>query len=170
MLEIGGLVVRLDSGFDLDQQYEYLGGESVMRAMSGRGIKQQTWSKLRVTTSGSGWAPAALDSLDYSAQMTLKCIVPIGVFANPATRQATLPAARRSDASHEPFAWAYTSSGRVPTPVVLVGDTATCDAVAGAQAYQVMYYPSLVVYAMRPRHSGSLGEASYAWELICEEV
>lgn len=169
MLEIGGLVIHAECGFDIDQAYEYLGGESVMRAMNGRAIKQQTWSKLRVVTSGSGWAPACLDSLDYAAQMVLKCVIPTGIFSN-ASRQAILPAGRRSDAEHFPFAWAYTPSGRVMTPISISGNVVTCDAVPGAISYQVMYYPQITVYAMRPTHSGNSGDASYAWKLVCEEV
>jgi hypothetical protein len=88
-----------------------------------------------------------------------------------ATRQATLPAARRSDSGFTPFATALLDGNRaVSTPVSLVGNVATCTAVTDAVAYRVNYYPAPTVWLMRPSESGSQSDASYRWELIAEEV
>lgn len=168
-LQIGSVVIYDLEALDLDQQYELIGGETIQRAVSGAGLKQMTWSKLRVTTSGSGWLPPALDGLDTSVQMTLRCGIPR---ANPCVGLvATLPAARRADAGHLPYATAILASGQaVRTAVALVGNTATVTAVAGAVDYRVYYYPELTVWAFRPNISGNRSEATHRWELICEEV
>jgi len=169
--QLGTITLPVVAGFDLDQSYENIGGESIFRTLSGRGIKQMTYAKLRVSTSGAGWIPSGLEALDYTAQMTLKCIVPKGIGATFATRQATLPAGRRSDSGFTPFGTAIMSDGRhVSTAATLAGNVATLDAVSGAVAYQANYYPSLTVWAMRPSGSGSLTDASYRWEIVCEEV
>lgn len=169
--QLGAFVMPLVAGFDVDQSYENIGGESIFRAISGTGIKQMTYSKTRVKTSGSGWIPSGLEALDYSAQMVLKCIVPKGVPAVFATRQATLPAARRSDTGFVPFGTAIFADGRhVTTPATMAGNVATLTAVTGAVAYQVNYFPQLTVWAMKPNGSGTLSDASYQWELIAEEV
>ena len=169
--QLGAITLPVVAGFDLDQSYEQIGGEAIFRASSGRGIKQATWSKLRITTSGTGWIPSGLEALDYTAQMTLKCIVPKGISAVLATRQATLPTGRRSDSGFIPFGTAILSDGRhVSTPATMAGHVATLDAVAGAVAYQANYYPELTVWAMRPETSGNLSDASYQWQITCEEV
>ena len=74
--EIGSIVLHDIQSLDLEQAYEPLGGEAILRAVSGLGLKQATWSKLRETTSGSGWMPPSLAALDTTAQQTLKCAVP----------------------------------------------------------------------------------------------
>lgn len=170
-LSIGSLSIPLLAALEIDQQYQPIGGETILRAVSGRGIKQMTYQRLRITTSGSGWLPPGLHALDYAAQHVLSCVVPRGLAADFATRQATLPAARRSDSGFTPFATALLAGGRaVSTPVVMAGNVATCDAVAGALAYQIKYYPAPTVWLMRPNESGNQADASYRWELIAEEV
>lgn len=170
-LKIGALEIPLLAALEIEQNYEPIGGESIFRTISGAGLKQMTWQRQRVVTSGSGWLPAGLDTLDTSAQMTLACIVPRTVPAVFATRQATLPAARRSDAGHLPWGIALLADGSpVATTASLAGNVATLAAVTGAVAYQAMYLPALTVWMQRPTDSGNRGDASYRWELVCEEV
>lgn len=170
-LKIGALSIPTLAALELAQEYPHLDPESIFRTVSGSGIKQMTWRKQRIVTSGSGWLPAGLDTLDTSAQMTLSCIVPRAVPADFATRQATLPAARRSDAGHTPWGAAFMASGQsVSTPATMAGDVATLDAVTGAVAYQAMYLPEFTVWPMRPTERGNRGDASYTWELVCEQV
>lgn len=170
-LEIGSLVIPGIAGIEIDQQYVPLGGETILRAVSGRGIKQMTYQKLRIVTSGQGWLPSSLETLDYAAQHVIKCVVPRGMVANFATRQATLPAARRSDTGYTPFGTALLAGGQaVDTAVTMAGDVATCAAVSGAVSYHVSYFPAPTVYLLRPQASGSLADASYRWELTAEEV
>ena len=169
-LKIDAFELPALAGLRVDQSYELIGGEAVLRAMSGAGLKQETWRKLRVTTSGSGWIPAGLESLDTTVTHIVGCVVPRRAQAVFATRQATLPAGRRSDAGHLPYGMAFLPSGDfVRVGATLVGNVATVEAVAGAVAYAVGYYPQITAWLMRPAASGSPSEASHDWEIVFEE-
>lgn len=167
VLKIGSFELPVYASFDASQRYEPIGGEEILRAVSGRGIPQRTWRKTRVVTSGGGWVPSGLQSLDFDAQHAVACIVPETIPANPITRQATLPATRRADVGHVPYGLAQMPGGQtVAAAVTLAGNVATVDAVAGATAYQVGYYPLLTCWLRRPTRSGP----DNRWELIAEEV
>lgn len=170
-LKIGSLEIPLLAALEIEQTYEPIGGETIFRPISGTGLKQSTWSRTRITTSGSGWMPAGLDSLDVTEQLVLSCVVPRTVPVEFGTRQASLPAARRSDDGCAPWGVAIMPDGSaVQTSVSLVGNVATLSAVIGAVAYQAMYLPQLTVWAMRPTDGGTRSDASYTWQIICEEV
>lgn len=170
-LLVDGMILPQISALDVEQQYEMLATETILRAVNGRGIKQMTYGKLRVTTSGSGWLPLGLDGIDYSITHVLGCVTPKRVPANFAARAAILPAARRSDSGFTPFGTALVGGGQaISTPVTMVGNVATCAAVAGAIDYMVSYYPAPTVWLMRPHESGNQADASYRWELVAEEV
>lgn len=170
-LKIDAYELPILAGLQIQQSYELIGGEAVLRAMSGAGLKQETWKKLRVTTSGSGWIPGGLDSLDTAVTHVVGCIVPRVVPAVFVTRQATLPAARRSDAGHVPYGLAIMSDGQAAlAAVTLAGNVATVAAVSGAVAYAVGYYPQITAWLMRPAIAGSPSEASHDWEIVFEEV
>lgn len=172
ILKIGSIDLPLVSGLDIEQTYEPIGGETVLRTLGGAGIKQTTWQKLRTTISGSGWIPAGLASLDTTAQQVIGCIVPRAVPCVFATRQATLPVARRSDAGHIPWGFAIMADNTVfTTTASLSTNVATVDAVSGAVAYQAVYLPSLTCWlTRRVSDSGNRSEASYRWEIVAEEV
>lgn len=162
---IGSFVLPAYASLDLEQEYSPIGPESLRRYMSGRALKQMTYERTRITTSGNGWVPSGLQTLNYRAQHLLKCVRPETVPAAMPSRQTTLPVGRRSDPGHLPFALAQLDSGEtVRASVSLVGDLATVDARPGAVAYQVGYYPQFTVYLMRPTRRGN------AWELVAEEV
>lgn len=155
------------AGFDINQRYEPLGGEGILRAVSGRGIKQSTWQKTRITTSGNGWVPDGIQSLDFNAQHALACIVAETVPAVFSTRQATLPTTRRTDTGHIPFGLAQLADGQtVESPASVAANVATVTAVSGAVAYQVGYYPLLTCWINRPTRSGP----EHSWEFVAEEV
>lgn len=169
--EIGSLVVRTIAGFDLQQSYEDIGPEALLRTVSGRGIKQTTYSKLRIVTSGNGWMPAGLQTLDRTQQHVVKCIQPRTVPAVFATRQATLPAGRRSDADATPWGYAIKADGSAVTSAVsMAGNVATVAAVADAVAYAVAYLPQVTCWINPPMDSGDMSAATYRWELVAEEV
>lgn len=171
ILKIGALSIPTVAALELSQEYPHLDPESIFRTVDGTGIKQMTWSKQRIVTSGSGWLPAGLDTLDTSAQMVLSCIAPRAVPANFSTRQATLPVKRRSDSGHVPWGVALMADGSpVYTAASMAGNVATLTAVTGAVAYQALYLPEYTVWAMRPTESGNRGDATYQWQLTCEEV
>lgn len=172
ILKIGSFDLPLLAALDIDQSYEPIGGEAISRAIGGLGIKQTTWKKWRTTISGSGWIPAGLDSLDPAAQLVIGCIVPRAVPCVFATRQATLPAARRNDSGHLPWGQALLADGSlVTTTASLAGDVATVASVPGAVAYRALYLPSLTCWLThRPTDSGNRSDASYRWEIVAEEV
>jgi len=170
-LKIGALDLPLLAALEIDQSYEPLGGEGIFRTVNGSGLKQQTWKKTRITTSGSGWLPAGLESLDTALSVVMSCIVPRLVPAVFATRQATLPAARRSDSGHTPWGIALMANGSaVNTTATLVGDVATLTAVTNAVAYKALYLPQFTVWLMRPTDNGALATADYRWQIVAEEV
>lgn len=170
-LKIGSLEIPLLAALEIEQSYDPLGGESIFRTISGNGLGQSTWKRCKITTSGSGWLPAGLSALDTTQKMTLSCVVPEDVVADPVTRQAVLPATRRSDAGCQPWGLAIMPSGEaVHTSVVVVDNVATLGAVANAEAYVAMYFPEYLVLASRPTRSGTRSDASYTWQIICEEV
>lgn len=169
-LKLGSLVIPLRAGLDIEQTYTLIGGETTLRTIDGTGIKQETWKKLRTTISGSGWLPAGISALDTTASMAVACITPQGIVAD-ASRQAILPAARRSDAGHTPWAFALLPHGELAnTPMTLVGNLATADAYAGAEGYLIQYYPQPTCWVQRPVESGNRADATYRWEITAEEV
>ena len=171
ILKFGTLEIPLLAALDIEQTYPPIGGEALLRTVSGAGIKQMTWRKTRIVTTGSGWLPAGLDTLDTSAALAMACVVPRTVPAVFATRQATLPAARRADAGHLPWGVAVMPDNSViVTPATMAGNVATLDAVANAVSYKALYLPLITCWAMRPTDSGTPGDASYRWEITAEEA
>lgn len=169
-LQIDNLTIGLYAGHELVQSYESIGPESIRRAVSGRGIKQMTYDKLRISTTGRGWIPAGLAQLNYAVTHILRCIKPRRLDADFATRQITLPATRRSDSGYLPFGYAFMPDGSVRTSgVSLIGNVATVDAVSGAVAYAVGYFPQVTAYLTRPKESLDTAGGAYSWELIAEE-
>lgn len=170
-LKIGTFTLPVLAGLDIDQSYELIGGEAVFRTLAGTGLKQATWKKLKTTIGGSGWVPAGLEAIDTNSQQVVSCVVPRRVPAVFATRQATLPAARRSDAGHLPYGLATLADGQmVQAAATLAGDVATVAAVAGAVDYAVGYFPQITAWVQRPATGGAPNEASHRWEIVAEEV
>lgn len=167
-LTVNGLRMPLRIGAEIQQTYEEFGGFSLLRLGAGAGVVQQTWRKLRTSLSASGIAPPGLAAIDWSAPVTLGCAA--GRSIQAASNVITIPPARRTDAP--PYGWAVTPSGLLqPTPVTLAGNVATLAPVAGAVAYQVVWYPLLSVYAMEGvRVSYDAAGAVASWELVCEEA
>lgn len=169
-LKIGSLEIPARGALDLSQTYETLGGDAILRVITGAGIKQSTWSKLRTVISGRGWLPAGLATLDTTTQQAIACVVPRSVTCN-GSLQATLPAGRRADAGYTPWAAALMPDGGVVgTPVSFAVNLGTVTPVTNAIGYQILYYPLITCWVSRPTESGELGDASYGWELVAEEA
>lgn len=167
LLKIGGFELPAYASFDLTQRYEPIGGETILRAISGRGILQRTWRRTRVVTSGSGWVPSGIQSLDFDTQHEIACIAPETVPADFVTRQVGLSGIWRNDAGHVPYGLAQLPSGQtVAAGVTMNGEVATVGAVADAVAYHVGFYPVLTCWLLRPTRSGP----DHSWELVAEEV
>ena len=75
-LKIGTLEIPVRSAIDADQSYTEIGGETVLRTISGAGIRQETWKRIRTTINGSGWLPAGLAAIDTTVSVDVACIAP----------------------------------------------------------------------------------------------
>ena len=170
MTKVGSVEIPVRGALDIETAFEWLGGETILRTVSGAGIKQETWRKLRITISGSGWIPAGLDAIDSSQQQVVACGLPVAINCD-SSRQATLPTTRRNDTGYAPWAWALLPDASIQeTPVAIVANVATADAVVGAVGYQVLYFPQITAWISRPTSSGDQAQATYRWELIAEQV
>jgi len=167
---IGTIEIPLRSALDCETAYEWIGGETILRTISGAGIRQETWKRLRATVTGSGWLPPGLAAVDTTQQHVVAFAAVVAVTCN-GSRQATLPAGRRSDSGHEPYAVALFADGsQLPTPVAILANVATADAVSRAVGYQVLYYPQITAWVSRSPLSQDHAGASWRWDLIIEEV
>jgi hypothetical protein len=171
-LMINGVVVALESSESLSQRYGWVGGFTNDRMMDGSLDGQQTWRKRSTTITGAGWIPPALEGIDWSAPVTVDCVQQVAI--NSPAAVIVLPTARRADVA--PFAFAVmadvvTPHGQlVPTPSSLAGDVLTITPVAGALAYQAVYYPRLVCRSAGQTLDQQINEMRHGFELVLEEV
>lgn len=167
-LKIGSVEFALHT-FPVSQEYRPLGvGSQGLRMLSGTAIKQTHFSKLATRISGSGWAPAALAGMDWSASFSISCIEPRSIHS--ASNVATMPTARRSDFTGSVLARAVVAGLLVDTPVVVVTNTATATAVSGATSYQFLYWPTMTCFSDGPTESVDVEQGVYSWTIDAEEV
>ncbi|ODU49076.1 MAG: hypothetical protein ABS92_06795 [Thiobacillus sp. SCN 63-374] len=165
--ELGGLVIPVQAAGDISQTFETIGGFTLHRMLNGAGVPQSHWRKLKTTITGSGWTPPGLAGLDYDATHVLKSVAARSLQATG--NVITVPAARRTDTGYAPTGYAIVDGRYVPTPLVLVTNTATLAAVAGAQGYGVRYWPQITVYARFSDDNRPSG-ASWNWRIEAEEI
>lgn len=166
-LKIGTLVIPVTASISISQSYETIGGVSRLRMMSGAGIAQKHWTRLRTSISGSGIMPEGLADLDPALSYSVACVARRAVSSS--TNSITLPATRRTDTGYEPRGMALVGNGLVPTALTLAGNVATLTPVSGAVQYRVEYYPQFVAFC---DVSGSTDAraADYGWTIVAEEV
>lgn len=170
-LIIAGVEIPLEA-FPASQEYARLDeGRAVHTMLNGAALVQTHFDKLVTRISGEGWAPSALDGVDWGVPVEISCIKPRCVVSN--TVSALLPAARRSDLSPLPsvFAMAVVAGELVPTTVSMAGHLATAAAVPSATSYRFCYYPKLNFVAPQGvTESLSLGGATYSWSIEAREA
>lgn len=174
-LEIDGVRVPTEAVLEFEQEYTDLAGVSFERLADGAGVVRSTWSgKLATRLRGEGWAPSALENLALGTTHVMRCIMPRQVAG--AGLSITLPAARRSDAGHEPIGLAAVGDALIETPItnladILSGasDAATLTAVAGADGYRVQYWPEITA-VITSNTSRGRSRAVYDWALEAEQV
>ena len=166
-LTINGLAMPLRIGAEIEQTYEDFGAFTLLRLGNGAAVPQQAWRRTRTSLSARGIAPPGLSEIDWMAPITLGCVAARSI--QSAARVITVPAARRTDAA--PYGWAITAAGLLqPTPVTLAGHVATLEAVPGAAAYQVAWYPLLTGYAPAGVSvSFDAAGAAASWQIVFEE-
>ncbi|QDF95204.1 hypothetical protein CJ010_00865 [Azoarcus sp. DD4] len=165
-LVINGIAFPVRAAGRITQTYAPLGGFATRRTASGRLIAQETWRRISTQISAEGLIPAALDSIDWSGELTIACVATRA--RQSATPSITLPAARRTDAA--PYGFGLVGHQLVPTAVSMAGDVATLAAVAGASAYTVLYYPLLVMRSAGPQEQYDAAGAVAGFNLSAEEI
>lgn len=166
--EVGGIEIPVFSVIDFNQSYEVIGGSSLLRMLDGAAVKQNQWSKIRTTISGSGSIPPGLEGLDYTTSKTLKCAGKKSI--SSLSNVIVLPAARRSDTPHLPRGFAMVDRLLVATSISISTNTATLGVVSGADFYTVHYWPQITVFVQPPRESHDVNGAVINWSLEAEET
>lgn len=78
-LKIAGYELSPIALLDFDQQIEPFGGSTTRRLSNGAAFKMTGWRKHRISLSASGWVPAALNGVDYSAPFEVELPLPIAL-------------------------------------------------------------------------------------------
>lgn len=164
-LIIGGRVLSLEARLQaFSQQYEPLTARSILRSANGSAHIQQRWSRLKTTLSGSGWVPAGLADLPTAEPLELHCAA--ARMLQAAGPQIGLPAFRTDI---PPVGYALRQGHRVPVQMNVQNGIALLTPLAGADAYEVAFWPILNVFA-EYHDSGDIRNSSYSWSLSCEEI
>jgi hypothetical protein len=129
-------------------------------------FKQTLYRKRNFTISGQGFVPLALAGFDWESSFTLYGIKPTMVADSD--NVVNLPTARRTDIPY--LAFALVSGVQIETGVNVVGDVATCVAVAGATRYYVQYFPTYNVKGEPPEDTFDEEEGEFVWSLDLKEV
>jgi hypothetical protein len=172
-LIVGGIEIPVYALIDaFAQDYEEIAAIAGLRMSDGSLIIQRAWPasgnyKLRTTISGGGSLPAPLDGLDRGSAHEISCAESRAI--GSASNIITLPTGRRSDTGHTPQGYALVSGELVSTPLTIGGNVATLTTVAGAQHYQVRYWPKFSGMITH-RSSGNPWQAAKRWTLVVEEV
>lgn len=141
-----------------NQNYEVIGGASVIRMMQGSALKQTNWQKLKTTLSGSGGLPFGFGILDYSKQITISCAVPRSLVK--ATNTFTTPTNARSDTGYEPYVLKMVEGYWLPLT-----------SSGAASAYKQVYFPELVCFMDPPMESMDPdSNPPIAWSLTGEQI
>lgn len=167
-LEIGGVVISVEASDRISQTYEAIGGVATLRTMSGGGIRQRNWRRLRTTISvpQARWFPA-LQALDQDSPVVIKCLAPRHI--KGVANVVTLPTARRADVS--PWGFATMPDGfSARTSGVLSGNTFTLTPVSGAAFYTAMYVPQLTCLITSLQEHMDVRQADVGWDLTAEEI
>lgn len=164
-LTINGIVFPVPSAGEIEQTYTDVGGFSNRRLASGALLYQERWRKVESSITGSGWIPAALASIDWTAQITVGCIATRAL--QSLGRVFNLPAGRRLDAA--PYGFAHVGHRLAPTAVALAGNVATLAEVAGATAYSIHYYPVIVGRSDGPQERYDAAGAVAGFDLTVQE-
>ena len=152
------LVANVQDCLNYTQDFETIGGSSLVRMMSGKGLKQTNWQKLKVSISGNGGFPFGFGSLDYTKKITVKCGAPRALVK--ATNTFTLPPNRRTDVNYEPYVLKLSDGVWIPETAAGI-----------ATAYKLLYWPELVCFMEPPQESLSWeGSPPTSWSITAEEA
>lgn len=166
--EIGGVVIELPQAMQMTQSFEPFGGVATHRMMSGTGVRQTNWTKLKTNINCEGFIPPGLAAVDWTQPVTVKCGTTRSITST--SNAIAIPAGRRSDTGYEPTAKALVDGNWVATPCNVAGNTATCTVVGGATAYMVEYYPQLNLFLEPPQQTYDRTNGRWSWTVSGEEI
>lgn len=166
--ELGGISVPILAKLDFTQTYESIGGTTIQRMQSGRGLKQTNFCKLKTILTGQGWFPAGLDGLDYSQPLLLKCAAPRSISSR--NNRIVVPKARRKDNGFESKAYGLVKGMLIESVLTFQEDIAMIEPVQLADSYQLNYYPELTVFAEPIQVQANMSSAEISWTIVAEEV
>ena len=71
--QLGGVSVPIECFSTFSQTYEPLQASNILRMSDGSAVKQTAWTdKLKINTTGTGWAPVGLTGLNFENALLLK--------------------------------------------------------------------------------------------------
>lgn len=142
-LILGGVPLEAHCG-PVRQNYQPVGGSTLLTMADGTGFKQSHWKKTRVSSAGTGYQEPAVEHLDFSGPLELWCVKPLSVSGT--ALQYELPAAAKRRPDEAPWAIALVGGLWVDASLVMAGDLAQLTAVPGASRYRVSWLPRFLVY------------------------
>jgi len=146
--ELGGISIPMLSALGTVQTYQPAVRETILAMGDGTLDKQTlagTEGKVSTSISADGTVPPGLTGLAFEDNLLLKCGAPRDIVS--ISNIITIPNLRRSDTDYEPWGRAFVNDEvKLTTVDNIAGDVVTLVAVAGASAYQVMWYPEFQVY------------------------
>jgi len=162
-LKIGSITIPDEAAFDLRQTLDPIDAKTLLRTKNGSGILQSRYQKLQSSISGSGWLPDGLDGLDLTAALAVSCIEALSITG--ATTSISIPRAFRTDTDFAPQGLAIVNGDVIATALSLAGSVATLTAVAGASAYQVLYFPVITGFITVSRQ---FDKAAQTWSFTLD--
>lgn len=171
-LIVAGIQIPFSAMHDVTQSLRQVGGTSRDRMEDGSLVAQYSWTKWRYQVSARGVLRPGLDALNDYTEYEVSTADWQDVTST--SRVIALPSARRSDTGHTPRGFAFvpgnpTALEVVSTNLVLAGDSATLDAVAGAQHYIAQWLPKFTALITFERER-IRNSAEVNWTLTAEEV
>lgn len=167
-LIIGGISVSQDARITINQTYSTISAISNRRLADGSLVSRNAWSgKLATEITCTGYIPSGLQTLDYTAAMTISCIAPKAV--SKATNAITIPTARRTDAGSLPYGRALVNGKWQDASSSLVSDVLTITDPGGATQFQAVYFPEFSAIVAEPQDGLAIG-SGFSWSLTAEQV
>lgn len=167
-LQIDDIQYPLEMIAGFSQSYKEESNTSTHRAIDGTPYRQTTWTKLTTSIAGNSWIAPPSFSLDSGVSHIIKCACPIAISLN--SRIITIPRQFRTDANHEPSAYAFVDGKIVDCTYTLNGSIATIEEKIGASYYILNYLPILTVLIDSPDASLDSSSSSYPWNITAIEV
>ena len=148
-MTLGGIEIPLLASLDHNVSDSSARRETIHPMGDGSNLKQVyagTQKKGQFTLDCQGVIPPGLDGLDTTGALVLQLASERSITSS--SNVIALPTTRRTDSGYEPWGRAIVGNECRETSISVVADVATLGVVAGAELYQVLWYPKLTVYTV----------------------